>query len=452
MAKKSRKSKKTEKKATDTMISMPVANPNAAGIDLGSKSHYVCVAQDNVKEFGVFTADLHAIARHLQEYEVKTVVMESTGFYWEQLYLLLLDYDFEVFLVNAKYVKNVKGHKTDVVDSKWLQLLHSLGILSNSFLPDAFTHEVRTYARHRKRLITSASRYLSKMNKILVLMNLHLSIVISDIAGVSGMKVINAIISGETKPEALEKLVGLTVKADRKDILNALTGDFRAEYIFELRHALELYNFYLSKVAETDLEIQTLLDARVKEKPNVKCKKTKKNRNDPSFDVVQYFARETGVNIEEVEGIGPSLILTFASEIGTDLSKFPTAKHLASFIGVAPNRRVTGGKEISSHTPKNSSNIKVAFRQAANSAGNSYGKLGDFFRRIAFRTNRQAAITATARKMAVIVWNMITKGEKYCYEYREGELEYVRQKRVKNLIKSVKENGITLEEIASAFS
>jgi len=169
--------KTTQKKArkSDNMISVPVVNPHAAGIDIGSTSHFVCVAQDNVKEFSVFTSDLHEIAKHLQMYEVRTIALESTGFYWKPLFVLLQDYGFEVFLVNARHLKNVKGHKTDVVDSKWLQFLHSIGLLSNSFQPDVFTHQLRTYTRHRRSLIEDASKYITKMNIVNTLKKYNIS-------------------------------------------------------------------------------------------------------------------------------------------------------------------------------------------------------------------------------------------------------------------------------------
>lgn len=227
------KTKKT--RSNDNMISMPVVNPHAAGIDIGSKSHFVCVSQDNVKEYSVFTADLHEIAKHLLSHDVKTVALESTGFYWRPLFILLLDYGFEVFLVNARHVKNVKGHKTDVVDSKWLQLIHSIGLLSNSFQPDVFTHNLRTYTRHRKSLIEDASKYIAKMNKVLVLMNIQLKAVLRDITGESGTRVIEAILKGERDAKKLEGLVSLQCESDRRDIEKALTGDWRREYMFELQ-------------------------------------------------------------------------------------------------------------------------------------------------------------------------------------------------------------------------
>ena len=215
-------------------ISMPVVNPNAAGIDAGSRSHFVCVSQDNVKEFPSHTAGLEEICAHFTAHGVKTVAIESTGFYWQQLFIKLQSFGFEVIVVNARHLKNVKGHKTDVVDSKWLQLLHSIGLLDNSYQPNDFCMELRQYTRHRRFLIQDSSKYIAKMNKSLVLMNIQLKTVLRDLTGESGLRVIEAIVKGERSPDKLEHLVGKNVKASREEIKKALTGDWRSEHLFEL--------------------------------------------------------------------------------------------------------------------------------------------------------------------------------------------------------------------------
>lgn len=249
----------------NAMISMPVVNLNAAGIDVGSRSHFVCVAQDNVKEFKTHTTGLHEIAQHLLIHEVKTVAIESTGFYWQQLFTMLQDYGLEVIIVNARHLKNVKGHKTDVVDSRWLQLLHSIGLLSNSFQPDAFTKEIRQYTRHRRSLIETSSKYISKMNKSLVLMNIQLKTVLRDLTGESGLKVITAIVLGERDPDKLEKLVGKQVKASREEIKKALTGDWRDEHLFELAQNYEFHKFTWEKISQTDKQIELKLQEWISE-------------------------------------------------------------------------------------------------------------------------------------------------------------------------------------------
>lgn len=408
--------KRKQKGNPNATIEMPVVNPNAAGIDIGSRSHFVCVSQDNVKEFRSFTIDLHEIARYLLSYFVKTVVLESTGFYWQQLFVLLQDYGFEVILVNARHVKNVKGHKTDVVDSKWLQLLHSIGLLESSFQPDAFTKEMRQYTRHRRSLIETSSKFISKMNKSLVLMNIHLKTVLRDLTGESGLKVIKAIVEGERDPNVLEKLVGNRVKAPREDIINALTGDWRPEHLFELSQNYEFFEFTWQKIRETDNQLEAILagweskngNQAHKEKYAQKGKKPQR-KNDPKFDVKAIAYQMTnGVDLSQIEGVNVNTIMTMMTETGFDLKQsFKTGKHFASWLGYAPNRKITGGKTMSSNTQKVKSPLSYAIRQAANAAGNSKGRLGDFFRRLAFRKGRMVAITATARKIAVIIFKML---------------------------------------------
>jgi len=446
---------KKEKKDSNKMITMPVVNPNAAGIDIGSRSHYVCVSQDNVKEFKSFTTDLHEIAKHLEFYGVKTVALESTGFYWQQLFTLLQSYGFEVILVNARHVKNVKGHKTDVVDSKWLQLLHSIGLLSNSFQPDIFTKELRQYIRHRKSLIETSSRHVSKMNKSLVLMNIQLKTVLRDLTGESGLKVIRAILQGERNPGRLAENVGENVKASRKDIEKALEGNWREEHLFELEQNYSLHQFIWAKIRETDNQIEVLLKKKgdhgnkeTKSKPYVKHKVRQKN--DPYFDVASYAYQMTdGVDITQIDGVGIRTVMTLMSETGFDLkSNFHSAKHFSSWLGFAPNRKITGGKTISSNTPKVKNPLSKAIRDAANAAGNSKGKLGDFFRRIAYRKGRVVAIIATARKISVIIYKMLENHESFCYEYSKQESKRFKQIQINKTIKSIKKLGMSQLDLA----
>jgi transposase len=441
----------------EKMISMPVMNPHAAGIDLGSKSHFVCVAQDNVKEFGVFTDDLHAIAQHLKEYGVQTIAIESTGFYWRPLYLLLLDYGFEVILVNARHLKNVKGHKTDVVDCKWLQLLHSIGLLSNSFQPDAFTHEIRVLTRHRKSMIEDASRFISKMNKVLVLMNIQLHAVLRDITGESGLRVIEAILRGERDAKKLLELVSLRVKAKREDIEKALKGDFRNEYLFELNHCYQLYKYYWQKIEETDKQIEELLKSKASDKPSPDGYKAPKNKqyqkNDPNFNVGKYACQMSGgVELLQINGVGATTLLTLISETGLDLSKFKTAKHFASWLGFVSNLMVSGGKVISSRTRKKTNPLAKAIRDAANAAGNSKSRLGDFFRHLAYRKGRPVAITATARKISVIIFKMLSEGKPFCYEYDQKESESLIVNKLKQIVKTMKKYSISKNQLELAMA
>jgi len=446
--------RRKQKGNPNATISMPVVNLNAAGIDMGSRSHYVCVSQDNVKEFKSHTVDLHKIAKHLQSYNVKTVALESTGFYWQQLFIILQDYGFEVILVNARHVKNVKGYKTDVVDSKWLQLLHSIGLLSNSFQPDVFTKELRQYTRHRRSLIETGSRYISKMNKSLVLMNIQLKTVLSDITGESGLRVIEAIVCGERDPNVLAKFVSKTIK-------DALIGDWRPEHLFEMSQNYEFYMFIKKKIEETDKQIEVLLeDWQIKngnqsqqEEYDRKKLKPRHQKNAPKFDINRFaFQMGNGVNLAKINGVSTNTILTMLTETGFDITqKFKTAKHFASWLGFTPNRKITGGKTMSSNTQKVKTPLSCAIRQAANSAGNSKSRLGDFFRRVAFRKGRSVAITATARKIAVIIYKMLETGKEFSYDYEKNEAERLRKSQIKNITKKIRQLGINEDELSFAF-
>ena len=462
MAKKEKRTTKKNESGQDT-ISMPVVNPNAAGIDIGGKSHFVCVAQDNVKEFGAFTEDLHSIARYLQKHNVKKIALESTGPYWKQLFVLLQDYGFEVILVNARHLKNVKGHKTDVVDSKWIQLLHSIGILSSSFQPDSFTEELRTFCRQRQYLVRNASRYISKMKKSLILMNIRLDNVLSDVTGKSGKAVIEAILSGDTDVNTLSELFHFTVKASKKDIKKALIGNWKREYIFELKQSYDLYNYYWEKIRECDEEIDILLEGYMvnQEKKNSKSrlefkpiKKKSRNKNDTTVDIFSYAYQITdGIDLGEIPGVGANLLLTLTSETGLNLTKsFKTHKHYASWLGFAPNNKISGGKILSSHTPKIKSTLKKAYKDSANAVGNSNTPLGEYFRRIAYHKGREVAIIATARKIATSVYVMLDRKVPYEYGNNEKRNEKLRTNQIKNLKKKIQKLNISQKELAELLA
>ena len=270
MKKETKKSQSNSKKfvkqdVTKTFVEMPVVNPKAAGIDVGSRSFFVCVGQGpkDVQEFGIFTCDLHDIARHLLSLGYTTVAMESTGFYWKQLFVLLQDYKFEVVLVNARHIKNVKGRKTDVVDSRWIQLLHSLGLLSASFQPDNLTEELRTYTRQRQYLIQQTSQQVLKINKNLTLMNLQLKPILRDLVGLTGRNIIDAILKGERNPDVLAKLAHPQCKHPEEDFIKALQGNYRDEYVFELRQSYASYLHFQKQIEQCDEKISNLLQQTV---------------------------------------------------------------------------------------------------------------------------------------------------------------------------------------------
>lgn len=240
-------------------VKFSLVNPHAAGIDVGSRSHWVCAGEGQIKEYKVFTEDIHEMAKWLKSLGIQTIAMESTGFYWKSLFLLLQDYGFEVILVHAAHVKNVRGKKSDMLDCHWIWQLHSAGLLSASFQPDNFTESLRAYTRHRKSLIDGAARYISKMQKAMVIQNIHLSVVLSDITGKSGKAIITAILNGERDGNKLAALADRRVKASKEDIAKALTGHWKKQHLFELQQSWEMYNFYHTQIKECDKRIEQLL-------------------------------------------------------------------------------------------------------------------------------------------------------------------------------------------------
>ena len=249
-------------------VKFSMVNPHAAGIDVGSKTHWVCAGDnpEHIQEYAVFTQDLHRMAKWLKSLGIQTIAMESTGFYWKSLFLLLQDYGFEVILVHAAHIKNVRGKKTDVQDCHWIWQLHSAGLLSASFQPDSFTDTMRTYTRHRRSLIEGAARYVSKMQKAMVRQNIHLSVVLTDIMGKSGQQIISKILEGERDGTKLAKLAHSRVKVDKVTIAKALTGNWKTEHLFELRQAWNMYHFHQQQIAEIDQQIEQLLEKEIQRK------------------------------------------------------------------------------------------------------------------------------------------------------------------------------------------
>lgn len=426
-------------------ISMEVINPYAAGIDVGSRSHFVAVGQqsNDVKEFGVYNEDLIAIAQWLISHEVKTVAMESTGTYWQSLFAVLQNAGLQVILCNGKFTKNIKGRKTDVQDCQWIQKLHTLGLLSGSFLPDEATEQLRTYCRHRANLLDQAADTTRKMQKYLRLLNLRLDVVVRDITGLTGLAIIEAICKGVTDANTLASFRNGNCKKSEEEIAKALQTNGRADYLFALQHEYKMYQYLQSTIKECDVEIEKMLSQQInsnsdKQQHFIDKKIHKRvNKNTPkNIDInlmaYQYFE---GVDLLAVEGLSHSTVLSIMSEVGVEgLKKFATAKQFASWLRLAPNNKISGGKVLSHKVPKGSSRLKIALRNAANSIGNLKDTpLSNFFKRINFRKGRVSAISATARKLAVIIWNMVIKKEPYNNENGYEFLDQKRKRKVKEL-------------------
>lgn len=428
-------------------MEMDIINPGAAGIDVGSRSHYAAVGQalEDVKKFGVYAEDLTALCLWLKSYGITTVAMESTGDYWQNLYVELEKHGLEVLLCNGKFTKHAKGKKTDVKDCRFIQKLHALGLLSGSFLPDKTTEQLRTFCRQRANMIDLAASASKKMQKYLKLLNFRLDVVVKDVCGLTGMTIIQEICKGNHDPHELAKHRHYNCKKSEEEIAKALQGNGRGDYLFGLKQEHESYMFYQKKIADCDKQIDRFIKQELKNDPEKKNLKTtdkpykRQNKNAPSiknFNQVafKYFG---GVDLMSIEGMSHSTILSIMGEIGPEgFRKFKSAKEFASWLRLAPNNKITGGKVLSNRIPKGSGRLKIALRNAANAIGNLKDThLSDFFRRISFRKGRTAAVSATARKLAVIIWNLITK--KIPYQPPTQYL-FLDQKRKMGLVKRIR--------------
>ena len=427
-------------------ISMQIINPNCAGVDVGSRSHFVAIGQGNkdVREFGVYADDLNLLANWLHSEGITSVAMESTGSYWQNLFAELMNSGLEVILTNGKFTKNINRKKTDVMDCQCLpavclrrsysigatrlrqagiQKMHTLGLLPSSFLPDETTEKLRTLCRHRAKMISQKAGTSHKMQKYLKWLNFRLDVVVRDVTGLTGIKIISAICNGDLDPKSLAKHRHYNCRKSEQEIAKALVSNGRKDYLFGLKQEYARFKFYQNMIVECDVEIAVFLKQFIDQKvdvvddlPEQKAYKRQNKNGITGIDLniisYQYF---DGVDLFAITGVSHSTILTLMSEIGPEgLKKFSSAKKFASWLRLAPNNKISGGRTLSNRIPKGSNRLKIALRNAANAVGNlKDSDLGKFFKKIAYRKGRQAAITATARKIAVIVWSMITKKEKY---------------------------------------
>ena len=374
---------------------LPIVNPHAAGIDIGSRTHWVAVDQnkENVQSFGVYTQDHQYLIDHLRQHGITSVAMESTGSYWQTLFNALQKAGFEVFLVGGSQTKNVQGRKTDVIDCLWIQRLHSLGLLSGSFLLSDTLQELRTYYYHRQHLIEQLATYTHKMQKALRLMNIRLDVAIRDITGKSGLAIIEAILSGNRDPHELAALVDIRMKKSKEEIAQSLQGWWRQELLFELGAALAFYKLYQQSLLECDRVIEEALrrSAPVESvsksvEKTLSENKKQSSKNVPTFNVSQIALTYFQTDLFAISGISHSTVLCLLTTLGKDIHKFATAKSFASWLRLVPNNKISGGRIISHRTPSGKSYIASALRQAANSIGNQKDhELSPFFKRIAYK-------------------------------------------------------------------
>ena len=335
-------------------------NMDAAGIDIGSTFHVVAVppdrVDDSVRNFQSFTGDLHAMADWLDECKITTVAMESTGVYWIPAFEILEARKFTVILVNSRSVKNVPGRKTDVNDAQWLQQLHEHGLLRGSFRPDERFAALRAFMRHRSRLVECAASHIQRMQKALMQMNIQLHHAVTDITGVTGMRIVAAIISGVRDPESLAEYRDVRCKQSVGTLQKALTGNYRPEHVFSLRQSFALYEFYQLKIKESDQEVELLLQEMDSVEPQT-CQELpsvrhQKSRNEPAFDARSAMFKMLGADLTQIHDRGPYTVLRLISECGNDMRKRPTAKHFTSWLGLAPGNKISGGRVLSSRTRK----------------------------------------------------------------------------------------------------
>jgi transposase len=430
-----------------------VLRHDCAGIDIGATEHFVAVppdrAAESVRSFGAFTADLHTLADWLTQCGVKSVAMESTGVYWIPLFQILEERGFEVCLVNARHVKNVPGRKTDVLDCQWLQYLHSVGLLRGSFRPAHIVCALRSYLRHRDMLIKCASSHVQHIQKALNQMNLQLHHVISDITGVTGLAILDAILAGERNPATLAALRDHRIKASTETIAKALVGDYRPEHLFTLSQSLALFRTYQAQIQACDLQIEQHLQSfHSKTSAPVpspaRPKRKSPERNQPKFDLRSHLHRILGLDLTAIPGMGTVNAHTFFSEVGFDLSAFPSSKHFCSWLGLSPDNRISGGKILSAHTRNIKSRAAYALRMAAYSAAKSYSAIGDYFRRIRSRLGTPKAITATAHKLARIIYHLLKTGSNYDESIFANNEQLYLQRKTKNLRKQAQELGFCL--------
>jgi transposase len=429
-------------------------NLNAAGLDVGAEEVWVAVPPDrdeqSVRSFPTFTADLYRLADWLAQCGIDTVAMEATGVYWIPLYEILEEGGFEVYLVNARHLKNVSGRKTDVLDCQWIQQLHTYGLLSASFRPPEQIVAIRSLVRHREMLVQARSTHIQHMQKALTVMNLRLTNVLSDITGVTGMKILRAIIAGERNPKVLAQFRDDRCAKSEAEIAKSLQGYYKPEQVFILQQAIELYDFYDRQVQRCDAELEALYGQfSTPEDPGTPPptpRTQKRRKNQAHFDLAPALYRMSGgVDLTQIDGVDELTIQKVLSEIGTDMNQWPTEKHFASWLRLCPNNKITGGKVIQRGVQPTTNRASTALRVAAASLHHSDSALGAYYRRIRARSGAPAAVTATAHKLARIIYAMLKERKPYhdvgAHYYEQQHRERV----LRNLNRQASRLGFRLE-------
>lgn len=440
-----RKHKPGTDRGPDWTLSLEVIHPNAAGIDIGNEAHYVAVAPDRdaepVRRFECFTQDLRRMAAWLKGCAVDTVAMQSTGVYWLPVYEILVEEGFRVFLVNARHTKNLPGRKTDVQECQWLLQLHTFGLLNDSFRPAEEICVLRAFWRQRAEHVAAASTCIQRVQKVLTEMNVQLANVISDLSGVTGMKILHAILDGERDRYQLAALADARIQASQEEIAKSLEGNWRPELLFILGQQLKLYHTYQGQIAECDealaAHLKTLEDKGEPGRPLAPQKVGKRaGGNAPGFNLRSELYRISGTDLTRIHGINVMVAQTIIAEVGVDMSRFPSESHFASFLGLCPDNQITGGKVLRRGTRHVENRAASALRMAATTLRRSQTYLGAKFRRLRARLGAPKAITAMAHTLARLVYRMLRHGEEYVdkgmqyYQerYREQEIRAIEAK------------------------
>lgn len=434
---------------------LDIVHPDAAGIDIGGSEHWVAISPDRddqpVRCFECFTSDLEQMADWLAARGVRSVAMQSTGVYWMPVFEILQQRGMEVYLVNARHTKNLPGRKSDIAECQWLLKLHTFGLLNNSFQPSEAVRAVRTLWRHRSNLVAQAASAIQRMQKALIEMNIQLSNVLSDLSGVSGMAIVQAILAGERDPRKLAALADPQVKSSKAVIAKSLHGNWREELLFVLHQEVESYQGLRDKITACDRKLQQLLQAMeskvdLKTQPIGPRPKGKRARgNAPQiFDLRTELYRLTGVDWSQVDGIDVQVAQTVIAEVGTGLDAFPSEKHFANWLGLCPTNETSGGKVLKRRTPKVINRAKVAFRQAATSLLRSNSYLGAQFRRLRTKLGAPKATTAMARKLACLFYRLLTKGQQYTDKGAEYYESRHREQQIRTVLKRAKQLGLQL--------
>jgi transposase len=451
----------TMRKIQSEDLSLEMVHPDAAGIDIGNETHYVAVppTRDSqpVRRFGCTTAELKAMAEWLKQCRIRTVAMQSTGVYWIAVYDILEEAGLQVYLVNARETKNLPGRKSDVQESQWLMKLHTYGLLRNSFRPSQEIRRLRTYWRQRNDLVRSAGRHIQRMQKALTQMNIQLANVLSDVSGMTGQAIIQAILAGERDPHKLAVFRDPRVKASEEQIARSLEGNWEEDLLFVLKQEQDGYEFCQKQMAECDRRLAQYLQQREDRSqgaclPEEKRKERlkKKKGNAPQFGLRTELFRTTGTDLTQIDGIDVMTATTILSEAGWDMSKWRTEDHFVSWLRLCPDNRISGNKIIGKGRLPTNNRISVALKMAASTLRLSNTYVGAQFRRLRTKLGAPVAIKAMAAKLARLVYRMLRYGMKYVDQGAEFYEAQHRQRQISHLKWKAAKLGFQIVEAAAA--